>query len=283
MSATTSSDKKIAFAVNLFGENKRTDLAIESFLKIKQKYPNIDLYNVQFVDEQIKGRYHADIPTLRVLKDSSKNYIKRPSKKTLPIMNELFTKLSELDNYDYFIFTNDDIIISDRYIKFILSTDYDCYPASRLAIKSINTLSDSIYNEHFQVAGFDTFCIRSKWWQQNKDKFSPYILGHPCWDVHYATLCMRYGSSTLCNKWPAPTFHIIHGDDSHQDSAERDHNFSLYWKPSKFDVDMWHNYLFTVLLRRPGVNYCTPHKNELELEQQYFNDEWFKQNYKSFN
>lgn len=277
------SHKKIAFGVNLFGTSKRSDMAIESFLKIKESFPNnVDLFNVQFVDENIKGRIHKDVPTLRVLQDTSKNYIKRESKKTLPIMNELFTRLSELSGYDYFIFTNDDIIISNRYIKFILSTDYDCYPASRLAIKDINTLQEPIINEHYQVAGFDTFAIKSSWWKDNKNKFPNYILGHPCWDVHYATLCMRHGNSTLCNKWPAPTFHIVHGDDSHADSAERDHNFSLYWKPSKFDVDMWHNYLFSILLRRPEANYCTPHDNELELEKKYFNDNWFKENYRSY-
>ena len=93
---------------------------------------------------------------------------------------------------------------------------------------------------------------------------------------------MRFGTSTLCNKWPPPTFHIVHGDASHDPSPERDHNFSLYWKPHKFDVDMWHNYLFKVLLRRPGENYMTPHSDEEQLEKQYFSDDWFKDNYQSY-
>jgi hypothetical protein len=275
-------DKKIAFGVNLFGSSVRTDLSIESYLKIKKKFPdNVDLFNVQFVDETVKYREHPDFKLLRVLEQSNQDYIKTPSKKTIPMSQEVMDKLAEL-NYDIFCFTNDDIIISDRYIDFILNTDYDCYPASRLAIKPITSLKDEIVNEHFQVAGFDTFAFKTKWWKENRQHFPQYVIGNPCWDVHYATLCMRFGNSTLCNKWPAPTFHIIHGDDSHNPSPEKDHNFSVYWKPHKFDVDMWHNYLFDILLKRPEANYCTPHDNELELEKVYFNDTWFKNHYRSY-
>ena len=132
------------------------------------------------------------------------------------------------------------------------------------------------------MAGFDSNIVRTQWWLNNFDKFPNYVLGHPCWDVHYATLLMRFGNSSLCNKWPPQIFHIKHGDESHYSSPERDYNYGLYWKPSKFDVDMWHNYLFNVLLKRPGTNYWQPHDNELELEKKYFNDEWFKANYWSY-
>jgi hypothetical protein len=40
--------------------------------------------------------------------------------------------------------------------------------------------------------------------------------------------------------------------------------------------------LFNVLLVRPGANYWQPHPNEAELEKMYFNDEWFKNNYWSY-
>lgn len=273
--------KKIAVGINLFGESVRTDLCVESILKCKEKYPSIDLFNVQF-KTPTKYRSHPDFKLLQVLEKSNQDVIKTPSKKIIPLMNELFDKLAELD-YEYFCFTNDDIIVSNRYFNFINSTNYDCYPASRQAIKPIETLDPTkIIGEHYQVAGFDTFCIRTDWWRKNSYKFPAYILGHPCWDVHYATLCMRHSTSTLCNKWPPPTFHIVHGDASHDPSPEKDHNFSLYWKPHKFDVDMWHNYLFNVLLRRPGENYMTPFPDEEELEKQYFNDSWFKENYRSY-
>jgi len=275
-------NKKIAFGLNLFGQSSRVDRAIESYLKIKRKYPiNIDLYNLQFNDRNIKGREHPDFKSLYKLKESNKNYIVGESKRTIPMLRELFDTLANL-NYEYFCFTNDDIIISDRYIDFILNTNYDCYPASRQAIEPIQKLTDNITGSHYQVAGFDTFCIKTKWWTQNREKFPNYILGTPPWDVHYATLCMKYGNSTLCNKWPPPTFHEIHGDDAHLPSPELTYNNGLFWKPHKFDSDMWHNYLFHVLLKREGINYWNPFPNEEELEKQYFNEEWFKKHYWSY-
>jgi hypothetical protein len=277
-------NKKIALGVNLYSHNNRTDLAIESYLKIKNKFKdNIDLYNIQFKNETQEFRNHSYFSLYRCLTESSKNYIVGDSKKILPMTKECFDRMSEL-NYEYFIFTNDDIIVSDRYINFILNTDYDCWPASRLAISPIKKLSDIVVaDNHYQVAGFDTFCIKTIWWKNNSYQFPSYVLGHPCWDVHYATLCMKLGNSTLCNKWPPPTFHQIHNSDwKDAPCPETDYNYNVFWKPYKFDSDMWHNYLFNVLLKRPGINYCQPHSNELELEKKYFNKEWFKDNYWSY-
>jgi len=273
--------KKIALGLNIFGKSNRTDLALSSMVDLKKQFPNIDLFNLQFADDSIQGRLHEGFKTLRCLEETNHNYIKSISKRTIPMLKELFDSLANL-NYEYFCFTNDDIIISDRYFKFVEATNYETYPTSRLAIEPIKSFDDKIVASHYQVAGFDTFCIKTSWWLANRDKFPTYILGTPPWDVHYATLCMKYGNSTLCNKWPAPTFHQAHGDDSHLPSPELDYNNSIFWKPYKFDSDMWHNYLFHVLLQRPGENYWTPHEDELDLEKQYFNEEWFKQNYWSY-
>ena len=274
-------NKKIAFGVNLFGKSIRSDLCIESLVKLKEKFPDIiDLYNIQFEDRAIVGREHPAFKTLYVLKESNKTHVPA-SDRTIPLMREIFDRLAEL-NYEYFAFTNDDIIVSDRLIKFFQETDYDTWPASRLAIDPVSTLSDPITGDHYQVAGFDTFIIKTSWWKQHSQKFPNYILGHPCWDVHYATLCLRHGNSRFCNDWPPPTFHIKHDGGTQYSSADLDYNKSLYWQPCKFDVDMWHNYLFNVLLVRPGQNYWQPHPNEAELEKLYFNDEWFKNNYWSY-
>ena len=266
---------KIALGVNLFGTSVRTDLCIESLLAVKKKYPDVvDLYNMQFEDKSKMGREHSGFKTLHVLKTSNQTFVPS-SPRVIPIMQELFDKLSDL-KYDYFVFTNDDIIVSDRFIEFMLQTDYDCYPASRLAIEPITSLTQSISGDHYQVAGFDTFGIRTSWWKEHGREFPPYILGHPCWDVHYATLCMKLGKSTLCNKWPPPTFHIKHGDGSQYCNDDLAHNNSLYWVPHVLDMNMWHHYMINVLLRRGGgAGYWTPHANELELEGICFNSEWF--------
>jgi len=91
-------NKRIAFGVNLFGSSIRTDLSIESYLKIKKKYPdNVDLFNVQFIDESVKYRAHPEFKLLRALEQSNQDYIKSPSKKTIPMSQEVMDRLSELN------------------------------------------------------------------------------------------------------------------------------------------------------------------------------------------
>ena len=128
--------KKIALGLNIFGKSNRTDLALASMVNLKKQFTNIDLYNLQFVDQTISGRLHDDFTTFRCLKETSKDYISGESKRTIPMLKELFDSLASLD-YEYFCFTNNDIIISDRYFKFVDFTDYDTYPTSRLAIEPI--------------------------------------------------------------------------------------------------------------------------------------------------
>jgi hypothetical protein len=47
----------------------------------------------------------------------------------------------------------------------------------------------------------------------------------------------------------------------------------IFWKPYKIDSDMWHKYLFHVLLQRPCENYWMTHEDKLKLEKQYFSEE----------
>lgn len=272
--------KKIAIGINLFGKNSRVDLAIESLIRMKKKFPNdFDLYNIQFVDKNVPFREHPEYKLIRVLKETNHDYVKEKSKRTMPMTKEIFDRLAELEGYTHICLINDDIILSDRFFKLILNSDYDAYPFSRLAIKPIKTLEDNIVAEHYQVSGIDAVCLKRDWWLENRERFPTYVLGAPVWDIHYATICMRYGNSTLCNKWPASIFHIIHGDDSQLPSPETRYNYDTFWKPYQFDSDMWHSYLFRVTLRRPGINYWQHHENELELEKKFFNESWFRENY----
>lgn len=64
--------KKIAVGTNLFGQNKAQDLALQSLIKCKQRYPdNIDLYNIQFENGKDLTE-HPEFKTLRCLKRTSK-------------------------------------------------------------------------------------------------------------------------------------------------------------------------------------------------------------------
>lgn len=262
----------ISIGTNLFGSNNRQDLCIESLLKLKKEFKSeINLYNIQF-----KNKYNFttnnNLHTLTNLVQKSEDYISDSNNPYLPIVSELFDTLADTD-CEYFIYTNNDIIISNRLIYEIKKTKRDCYPVSRLAIHPILSLQDPIKYSHYQVAGFDVFAVNTLWWKLNRDKFPPYILGFPAWDVHYATnMMMHSNNSTLLNKWPPHSFHIIHDSPWKADKhiPERVWNENIFWKKHKFDVcKIWNKYLYEVLLKRSN-EYRTPLENELELEKKYF-------------
>ena len=93
--------KKIALGLNIFGRSNRTDLALSSMVDLKKQFPNIDLFNLQFADSSIKGRLHGLFSTLPCLEETNHDYIQGTSKRTIPMLKELFDSLANL-NYEYF-------------------------------------------------------------------------------------------------------------------------------------------------------------------------------------
>lgn len=258
---------KIVLGTNLFKQYHRQDIAIESLRKLQNQFSEIELVNLQFPDENYEYEGFRTIPKLT--RDSRE--INKEGKKRKPWMREMFDLLSEED-CDYFIFTNSDIIISDRYIKEVLkSTEYDCIPASRLAIEDIKSLEDPIIPIIYQIAGFDTYAVRTSWWKENKYLFPDYIYAEPSWDVHYVTLMFGYGKTKLSNKWPAPTFHIAHACEWEGWYPERAHNDLKFWQDHKEHGQIWNGWLFNYLFKRyPDKHYYQPLQGEEQLEQQYW-------------
>lgn len=259
-------NKKIIVGINLFKPTIRQELCIQSLLKLKAKF-NLTLVNMQYKDGT--DLYTDDrIETVRCLTRKSKDYVGNRSK---PIVKEFFEYLGSTD-YDYFCFTNNDIIISDRLFDFVNKTDYETYSACRLAIHPINSLEDKIVPGPYQCVGFDTFIVQTKWWSKNKDKFLDFIAGHPCWDVDYAVIMRMHSNSYLVNQWPPSIFHIMHEapwTTSEHDSAESHWNNHLHYVVHEKYKKIWHRYLYGLLFKR-GSNLYTPLQNEKELEDQFF-------------
>jgi hypothetical protein len=257
---------KTILGVNLFGNTQRHQISRESYKRLADKF-GITLINLQF--EGVLPTFEDEsFNTSHILQISSKKLIPE-SDRLLPTTKDCFDALASFD-CDYFIFTNDDIIISPKYIEMFLETKKDSYPSSRLSIRELNSLEDPITAiDHYQVAGFDAFIVKKDWWLKVRDYFPNYVLGKPCWDVHYALLCMRHGDSMLCNKWPPPTFHIAHDIVSEEQTSEWMFNQKLFWIDNEADAQIWHSYLFNVLQKRPN-NYYNVWGNEEELEQIYF-------------
>jgi hypothetical protein len=263
---------KIAIGFNLhYPLNNRVEISQKSLLKLKEQF-KVTLINIDFEGSE-NIQKNDDIVFLPKLTQHSKSYTKGYDR-DLPIIHDMFNVLcnySDDNNIDMFIFVNSDIIISDRFIKHILNTNFDTYCAARLAIGEISSIDEDPKDiSHYQVAGFDAYAVKTKWWKRHKDKFPKYIYAISGWDVHYATILKKIGNCDFCNKWPPMLFHIMHEEVSSNQSPELEYNKNLLWNIHKDDCKMWHDFLFNVLLRRKGQNYWTPFDNEVELESKYF-------------
>jgi hypothetical protein len=268
---------KIAVATNIFGKCKRQSLGIQSLLRCKSKLGDkIDLFNLQFENEKDLTE-HEGLTTLKCLKKTSRDVCN--GSRELPIVREMFDCLAEL-GYEYFCFINSDIIVTPKFFNEILERDHEAYIASRLAIEGditdlnfsikINDTSGKIVNSHYQVSGFDGFTIKSSWWKENRLLFPEYVYAVVYWDTHYATLLLKNANTYMQNKVPT-IFHIIHEDKSSSQCVEFNYNQDTFSKKYPDDFQLWHNFLFQVLLKRGiHVNYVYPLPKEVELQHLYF-------------
>ena len=287
---------KIAIGTNIFGEYSRQTLAIESLKTLKEKAKllnvEIDLFNLQF--EENTSLIDGFI-TLHCLKNSNltirdeivkasgyntgcvdcdgTNILIPYSPKRLPLMNELFGALGDLIGYDYVIFTNSDIMISNRLISEILESKKESYCVSRLDIREINTITDPIIPFKIEIAGFDTYVFKSSWWQENKLRFPKYLLGKPRWDNHYTSIFMTHSDGKILNYYPGHIIHIFHGYGSHQDDMENRYVNKL-WDLHPGLQSGWGTYFDEILNKRSHYNsVALANKNNFEdnLSTQIFN------------
>lgn len=260
---------KIAICINNF-KNTHThpeSMCIESLYRVQKKY-NVDLINIMFTDE------HYDIPGFKsysVLEKNSKNYFPKFNKK-LPTVNEIFDKLALLE-YDYFVFINNDIIVSDRFIKQIKDEPfYDSFVASKLHFSELKSLDDpNSIPDAISVHGFDGFGIKRTWWVNNSSKFNTFFLGKPYWDTYFFTMCYISGKCKVLNKPPVSIFHVAHESDAMLDDELTEFNTASFQK-NPLIGRIWFTYVYNVLLKREthnNIKWCIPFSNECELEKQY--------------
>lgn len=263
---------KINIGLNLFEKNERQDLCVESLIVLKKTYPEIiNLYNFQFEDEadENENEYaNSEIETVYSLKKDSQKMVIGATKK-LPVVTEIFNELSKIDG-DYFIVTNNDIIISPKYIELIINEDYDCYPTSRQNIKKINSVNEEMSYNDFYFFGFDVFCIKNEWWKKNYHLFPDYFIGMPCWDTDFATIMRLYGNTMFVNKYKPYIFHVSHDSYwliyNHQ--PEKKFNEETFSIKNKYRHDIWFRYQEKIMQRR--ITILQPLKIEQRIENQIF-------------
>jgi hypothetical protein len=282
---------KIAIGINGFKSysdlEKREKFCIDSLLKIKNTNKNINLYNVCFNDESTTYDEFITLNKLHIHSNeliheyfqhdgltneynARKKEIDDNSKK-LPSVKEIFDVLAGTD-CDYFLFLNNDIIISNRFLKEI-EESIECYPISRMHIYDIESLNDTPKLESYSVHGFDAFLVKKETWLNIRNHFEDIILGRFYWDTYFATMFNILCKCKNINKLPPVCFHIEHGSTSNQDHIENYYNEDVF-KRNLLIGHLWFSYVQNVLLKRNTVNGCKwyqPFENETVLERQHFN------------
>jgi hypothetical protein len=281
---------KISIGINGFKKyndlKKREKFCIDSLCKIQNKNTNIKLYNICYKNESVS---YSQFTTLNLLEKKSnkivhkhftregleKEYNLRKTEidnnlNELPIVNEIFDVLANTD-CDYFLFLNNDIILSNRILK-ILEEKIDVYSISRMHIHDIDSLEDIPKLQSYSIHGFDAFLVKKDFWLEVRNVFEDMILGRFYWDTYFASMFNFLGNCKNINKLPPVCFHIEHQSKSSENTIENYYNEDIF-KRNLLVSHTWMNYVQKVLMTRSTVNDClwyTPHSNEEQLEKVYF-------------
>ena len=259
---------KIALAVNTFDTDlNRYKVASESYKKL-DSYSNVDVFDIQ--QPNVKGKFR----TLDTLKRTSKDSIEG-STKTLPFVNDLFDIAADLD-YDYFIVTNADVMISHRLIDHILEKDITAMSCSRLDIQPAANIKDDMKPVRWEVAGHDTFCFKTDWYKKHSILFEDFLLGKPAYDQHYAALMKVFGNNdSFGNKNPAFCLHEHHGISAvTTKDVEQEYNLNQYNNSELAQTykHVWDDYLNEILLKRtPWMSFLNEVANEANIEEEWYN------------
>lgn len=258
---------KIALAVNTFDTDlNRFKLANQSY-EMLSKQDNVDVFDIQLPSK--KGKFK----TVDSLKRVSSDVIPG-STKDLPFVNDLFGIAADLD-YDYFIVTNADVMISPRLIDHIIDNDITALPCSRLDVEPVADISQGMKPVRWEIAGFDTFCFKTDWYKEHSGLFKDYLMGKPYYDHHYATLMKVFGNNDILgNKNPAFCLHEHHGtaavttQDVEQNFNKVQYNNSILAQKYRF---IWDEFFEEHLLKRkPWGRFQREVEGETELELKHF-------------
>lgn len=260
---------KIALAVNTFKTDiNRFKIANESYKKLNS-LDSIDLFDIQ--KPGVKGEFK----TIDKLERTSKDVIEG-STKELPFVNDLFNIAADLD-YDYFIVTNADVMISPRLVNHILDKDITAMSCSRLDVQPVKNINEDMKPVRWEVAGHDTFCFKTDWFKKHSLLFEDFLLGKPAYDQHYAALMKVFGNNdSFGNKNPAFCLHEHHGIAAvTTEDVEQQYNLNQYNNSELAQTykHVWDDYLQEVLLKRtPWMSFFNEVNNEEEVERKFYDN-----------
>jgi hypothetical protein len=272
---------RIALVTNTFGKYHRQNVAVESWIHLKSKFPDVlELYNIQFKDEENTFTDHYEgVKTEFLLENSSKTFEPKSIKK-LPVISELIFKAFNSIKADYVLYTNSDVILLPRLIEYIINETPDCMAGPRLDIQSVNSfqevLDEKVVPVRNEIAGFDVFSFEKKWFEKHKKHFiSKFVIGKPLFDVDFAGLMVLFGNKYhIANSYPMMALHIHHGTDAvTMDCPEKTLNEKTHEDNWLFKIAnnvMFYNLQHNLCKRKPWGAFIQPQPDEQMIQKQFF-------------
>jgi hypothetical protein len=155
----------------------------------------IEAVNLQFTS----GASLSDsrLPTLRALNTDS-TQMAGSSGRRKPIAREMFDVLSSeaaARSHRYFAYINADIVVTRALVHEIGCGGRESYAVSRCDVGPGTP-------DRMVTSGQDMFVMSVSWWQRNRLRFRPYILGEACWDNVYTAVMMCHSQGVLLNRHP---------------------------------------------------------------------------------
>jgi hypothetical protein len=155
----------------------------------------IEAVNLQFTT----GAPQSDsrLPTIRALSIDSAQTTGSSGRRK-PIASEMFDVLSSeaaARSHRYFAYINADIVVTRALVDEVARGGRETYAVSRCDVGLGAP-------DRMVTSGQDMFVVSVSWWQRNRLRFRPYILGEACWDNVYAALMMCHSHGVLLNRDP---------------------------------------------------------------------------------
>ena len=135
----------------------------------------IEAVNVQFTDHD--SRLDARFETLATLTTDSTTVTDSVGRRK-PIAVEMFDVLASAAaarGHHYFAYINADIIVTHALVNAVQRGARDTYAISRCDVGREGS-------DRMITAGQDMFVVSVRWWDPNRVRFPPYILGAACWN-----------------------------------------------------------------------------------------------------
>lgn len=274
---------KINIITNTFGQNLRQTIALDSWVYLKNKYPDIiQILDFQFYDDpDYSNKREGEIRTIPSLMFNSQKRLGKNARK-LPEVYEILQKGSTYcyGEEDYVIFVNSDVILMPRLIEHIIKNKPKAFTSSRLDIAPIDSFERVLNKEvtpvRYECFGSDVFVFSKKFYNQYYELFStPYFYGSWRWDnVWTALIKLLNPEEPLGVYFPPYAFHIHHGLDSvMKEYPEKSYNENLLQRRpmDKLAYIIYSNYLNDFILKRPDApTFLKIGQDELSKEIEYF-------------